>query len=109
MTEFFLILNVNFLLVIFCWSCYKIHVSESWIKRVCYILIGLTTSIVIVAHVVPDYYTIYYQNYAWQRLLFNGAIAFRCVVECYCEYGSARWIEAFRNSKKRFLHLTKRI
>ncbi len=107
MTTFFVGLNVAFLMIICFWAFYKTHVSERFINRFSFVFIGLACTIVIIAHVVPSDSALFYQNYVWQRLLFNFSMATRCVVDFYCAYGSPKWIEAFTNSKKKLLYLTK--
>lgn len=101
-------LNITALLVILLWAFYNIHVSDWLINRISFIFIALTTTIVIIAHLVPNDSPIFYQNYIWQRLLFNLSVAFRCCVDVYCQYGSVEWKEAFRNSRNRLFRLAQR-
>ncbi len=107
MNTFYVYLNIFFLLIVLLWSLYKAHSSEKFLNRLSFIGIGLGTTIVIVAHVVPEYSGLFYHSYAWQRLVFNACLAFRGVVEVYCEYGSIKWKEAFTNSKAKLMHITR--
>lgn len=111
MTKFFLVLNVIFILIVFLWAFYSVHVSERLINRIAYIGIGLASTVVLITYVVPNDSTLYFTNYSnafvWQRLLFNAALAFKCIADFYCQYGTEKWKEAFVNSKDKFLHLTK--
>ncbi len=102
-------LNVFFLSAFLFWALYKAHISDRHINRFSFVFVAMACTLVIIAHVVPSDSATYYQQYIWQRLLFSGALATRCFVEFYCEYGTPKWVEAFTNSKKRFLHITKRI
>ena len=105
--RYFVYFNVFFLLVIFFWAFYKAHISDKFLNRFSYIAVGLATTLVIIAHVVPEYSRLYYQNFVWQRLFFNICFAIRCVVDISCEYGTEKWREAFTSAKNSFLHLTK--
>ncbi len=107
MTDFGVILNVICLLTVCFWAFYKAHISKRFINRFSFVFIGLACTIIIISHVVSSNSTLFYQNYIWQRLLFNASLASRCLVDFYCEYGSFRWKGAFRNSKQKILRLTK--
>jgi len=107
MNNLLVALNITSLLVILLWAFYHVHVSDRFINRISFIFISLMTTIVIIAHIVPNDSPVFYQNYIWQRLVFNLSLAFRCCVDIYCLYGSVKWKEAFRNSRHRILHLTK--
>lgn len=107
MNIYLIILNLIFMLIVGFWAFYKAHTSERLINRASFIFIGVSTSLLIIAHIVPEDSDLFYQNYGWQRLTFCAAIAGRALVEFYCEYGSHKWKEAFTNSKERFLHLTR--
>jgi len=109
MTDLGVILNVICLLTICFWAFYKAHISDRFINRFSFVFIGLTCTIIIISHVVPNNSQIFYQNYIWQRLLFNSSLASRSLVDFYCEYGSPKWVEAFRNSRKKLLRLTEGI
>lgn len=107
MNTFFVFLNIFFLFIILLWAFYKAHISEKFLNRLSFIGIGLGTTILIVAHVFPEYSGLFHHTYAWQRLVFNAAFAFRSVAEIYCEYGSIKWKEAFINSKAKLMHITR--
>lgn len=98
--------NLLCLLTIFFWAFYKAHTSEKFINRLSYAGMGFATVIIFLSHLVPWDSNALYQNYVWQRLVFNSLWAFRCLVEFNCEYGSIKWKEAFTNSKQKFLHFT---
>ena len=106
-TQFLVYLNICFLAVILCWSLYKVHISDKLINRLSYVAVGFGATIIIISHLVPSYSTFFYQTYVWQRLVFNSCLAFRCLTEFYCEYGSEKFKEAFVNSKNKFIHLTR--
>lgn len=111
MIKFLILLNVFFILIIFLWAFYNAHVSERLISRIAYAGIGLAATVVILTYVIPNntylYNQVYfYETYVWQRILFNAVIAFKCCADFYCQYGTAKWREAFINSKKKFLHFT---
>lgn len=112
MMHLLLILNVIFILIIFLWAFFCVHTSEKLVNRLAYIGIGLAATVVLITYIVPNnsflYYPNYYSTFVWQRLLFNGAFAFKAVTDFYCAYGTAKWKEAFTNSKQSFLHLTNR-
>ena len=108
MKTFLILINIICLVTILFWALYKAHTSERLINRFSFILIALATTIItIVAHIDPWESSLFYQNYDWQRLLFISSVAFRCLVEFYCDYGSIKWKDAFTNGKKSFLHLSR--
>lgn len=107
MNEFLVFTNLFFLVVILVWCFYKGHISDKFLNRLSFVLLGLGTTIIILSHIVPAESNVFYHTYVWQRLLFNSCFAFRCFVEFYCEYGSAKWIEAFTNTKNKLIHYTK--
>lgn len=114
MTKFLIILNLTFIVIVFLWAIYSAHISERAINRVAYIGISLAASIGIISYIVPNNSYVYeqvyiYENYVWQRIIFNAALAFKGCADFYCQYGTAKWREAFTNSKKKFLHITHRI
>ncbi len=107
MHTFFYILNLFFLSIIFLGAFYKAHISERFINRATFALVGVSTSIIFIAHVVPNDLGLFYLTVAWQGLVFNACLGLRALAEFYCEYGSVKWKEAFTNNKERFLHLTR--
>lgn len=107
MNTFFLFINLIFLIIIFLWAFYKAHISDKFINRATFALVGLSTALIFLADVVPDDSSVFYLSVVWQRLLFNACLGLRALAEFYCAYGSAKWKEAFTNSKDRFLHLTR--
>lgn len=106
-TRFLIYFNVLFLLIIFFWAFYKAHIADKFINRISFIFVGLGATLVIIAHVLPEYSRLYYQNFVWQRLFFNICLAMRCLVDIYCEYGTIRWKDAFTSAKNSLIHFTK--
>lgn len=101
------IFNISMMLFLFFWSMYKLHVEESLVKRTGYMLVTFSTSLIIFSHVLlPDSF-LFYQNQIWQRLFFNFSFCVLCALDLYREWGTERFFQAFENSKKKLINLTR--